>query len=128
VAITTPEQLALAKRVRTQLIEHPGQHDQATFYGENLCGTTACTAGWTAVLNGASPVIRGHPSAGLWATYVITPSGGRKRIWTYAQDALGLTDEEAADLFDADTSESTVVDHLGQLIGDAEASLSAATR
>lgn len=86
--ITTPVQLALAKRVSAHLHAHPEQHDQYEYYTETECGTTACVAGWTAILDGADPIRRSYDEYGRAFS-----------ISEYSQEALGLDDDEANALF-----------------------------
>ncbi len=123
--ITTPEQLALAKRVRDHIKANPGQHKQQYYYRKSLCGTTACVAGWTAVLNDAD-LITTRGVLGIAAADVRTKSGDTEDIWDYARDQLGLDTGEAPELFSLATSEADALAYLEQLIADAETRLSGA--
>lgn len=120
--ITTPEQLALAKRVRDHVKAHPEQHDQTLWYfSEPTCGTTACIAGWTAVLDGAQPI---QDYAG--ESCLVAIGDDQRSIPVYARKALGLTGSEAWQLFDGCSNDRALA-YLGELIAAAEASLSGAS-
>ncbi len=120
--ITTQHALDLARRVRAHIRSHPEQHDQSVFYLKSHCGTAACIAGWTAVLNGADLDTRYiSRSDGLKATKVRMPSTDRFiLIDDYAGGVLGLTDEESRDLFSGDTTEAEALAVLDALIADGE--------
>ncbi len=112
--ITTPEQLALARRVRDHLAAHPDEHNQGTWYCTvPECGTVACIAGWTAVFDGAEPILSGRS-----ASYVRTKTGITQYIADYARAALGLGESEANGIFNSDNEEA--VGHLEDLIANAE--------
>ena len=98
------EYIAASPMERRQLLadhltEHETLHNQQSFYGlarqvieaGDMCGTTACAAGWDSLLRGQSYIL---PSA-------LTP--GRfyldGHIMDHARDSLGLDEAEAAVLF-----------------------------
>ncbi|MFI6215670.1 hypothetical protein ACIBCD_27070 [Nocardia brasiliensis] len=116
--ITTPEQLALARRVSEHVHAHPEQHDQTIFYREDAgsCGTAGCIAGWTAVFDGAQPIFAELGSC--LANEVSTP-GGDRLIDDYARKALGLTIDEARALFTPNQPDSSAREYLDELIEDA---------
>ena len=126
--ITTREQLALAKRVRNHVRARPEQHDQGHWYRRwnhcGICGTTACIAGWTAILNGAELIVE-QDWIGPVAEEVRTESGDAEFIIFYAQGALGLDFPEREYLFYA--AEGEAVAYLGDLIAAAETRLSGAS-
>jgi hypothetical protein len=127
--ITTPEQLALAKRVHNLIAAHPEQHNQDFYFlepgeeeNELDCRTQACIAGWTAILNGA------YFTAG---PDVETPEGVHN-IEVYARESLGISVTEAEFLFAARRygnpyAEARSRRYLEQLIAEAEARLSGAS-
>ena len=67
------------KEVRDEIASKPENYNQTVVY--NACGTPACIAG--------------H------AAHLATPPGGYQNIncWDFAKDFLGLTGEQATDLF-----------------------------
>lgn len=69
------------------------------------CGTAMCFAGWTAEIAGI-PWASDTP----WtAEYMhVLMDGQRVGVWEAAQKALGLDDDEANDLFDANNSIETL--------------------
>ena len=126
--IQTAEQLALAKKVRDHIAEHPEQHDQACWYRQNECGTVACIAGWTAVPDGAQPDLILDEEDLDEAASVRLPDGSRRQIAGYARKALGLTENEAYQLFHRTPNEAVAAQALDKLIADGEAAVSGATR
>ena len=118
--ITTPEQLALAKEVSEHLHEHPEQHYQGDWFAETECGTTACVAGWTAILDGARLVREpfGLADGPTKARIVV----GGEPIGVYAQRALGLTNLEAERLFHYEIDNALALSYLDDLIDDCAAS------
>jgi hypothetical protein len=58
-----------------------------------VCMTTACVAGWAAVL--------GAPPGTVFRNLSVTPPGGTRPtfIWNYARNLLGLTESQADWLF-----------------------------
>lgn len=72
-------------------------HYQGAFYEKDDCGTTACLAGWTGVLEGAVPIFI-YAQGGTTHT-VKTRDGREVDVEYYAAEVLGLTREERRDLF-----------------------------
>lgn len=84
-------------RAITHAVEHPEQFSMNDWLRVSRCGTTACLAGTAALLNGWKPERpdwQGNFSA------VLHPSLGVVRdVETLGRDILGLTDEQASDVF-----------------------------
>lgn len=117
--ITTPKQLELAKRVSAHIHAHPDQHRQGDWYQETDCGTAACIAGWTAVLDGAELAKNFYDDGFVEASAVEgVRTGGTTSIATYARVALGLTPDEAKELFFS--RERRALSYLDGLIAAAE--------
>ena len=98
--ISTPETRAHAQEILDQIHAEPSSHDQSTFASPsdvNSCGTTACVAGWSAMLSGWSMADVQH--AALLEIHKLEKT---------AQSNLGLTDGEANYLFYAVREESAV--------------------
>lgn len=79
--------IALLETVLTHIQDHPETHDQT----EWLCGTSACFAGWAALLSGYQKV---HP---MTATYVV------KSGEDYAPDHVREVAERLLDLSPSDS-------------------------
>ena len=116
--ITTPEQLVLAQRVSAHVRAHPEQHAQGDWYQENNCGTTACVAGWTAILDGAELSKDFYDNGFVEANRVRNANGTSRLIANYAQEALGLTRDEAKNLFYS--RERAALTYLDRLIAKGE--------
>ncbi|WP_148310936.1 hypothetical protein [Nocardia brasiliensis] len=116
--ITTPAQLDLARRVSEHVHAHPAQHDQTIFYRDDAGagGTAGCIAGWTAVLDGAQPIFA---ELGSCLAFEVSTPGGDRLIAEYARKALGLTADEARELFTPDQLDSSAREYLDELIEDA---------
>lgn len=110
------------RRVWKHIETNPRQHDQGAWYSvpstyfqvtgtrsglpytneityqltepEWQCGTTACLAGWTAILNGWRPI---EPNAAF-----VTDGEQVKIVYHVARKLLDLTEEQAMVLFDGD--------------------------
>lgn len=67
---------------------------------EATCGTAACFAGWACLLNGDQVLgdLDASPGAHSW---VRDEGGRRRRVDARARRLLGLTDDEAHELFEA---------------------------
>ncbi len=70
--------------------------DQSTWASRTGCGTVCCVAGKTALLNGWKPEFEN----GADYTIIFAKGGRTWPVDDIAQDVLGLTDEEADDLFE----------------------------
>lgn len=91
-----------AVEVLAHIEMHPEQHDQSIWIYEShegACGTTACFAGWTVLL------------AEVKVQFSLTYGGylcaNGKTVHEVARDLLGLSSEQAYNLFYCDT-----LDHL----------------
>lgn len=110
----TPQELALA--VRKIIENHPENWEQGVWCGipaigstvdvirssmvDGACGSTACVAGWTAILAApAGSVIT--VGSRRWAECLRLPNGAVTSIRNVAENALGLTYYEADFLFDS---------------------------
>lgn len=72
-------------------------HYQGAFYEKDDCGTTACLAGWTGVLEGAVPLFINGVGG---TTHTVRTTDGREMdVEFYAAEVLGLTRDERRDLF-----------------------------
>lgn len=87
----------LLERVMRHIDDHPEQHDQQVWI--NGCGTAACFAGWAALLSGREHVTETNSKSVYH--WFISPAGWRDTPRMAATIALGLTDDEADDLFHA---------------------------
>ena len=110
---------ALARRVRDQITNGPGTHDQSDWMtGPVLhldpdrvpgCDTTLCAAGWAAHFSG-------HTLANDAESGVTAHKDGQIRdVADAARDVLGITDEDATGLFHEDTLPEQVIAALDQL-------------
>lgn len=97
----------LAAEILKQVRSHPDTHDQ-TQWGScndpnnNACKTTACIAGWAAILTGQAEY-EYSPSVGNY--HLVPPLGGDFLI--IGQKALGLDDFDTSTLFyDCNDSEA----------------------
>lgn len=72
----------LLQQTMQYINDHPEQHNQNVFVGENECGTAACFAGWGAMLSG-------------WTVRQINASV----MWVVGAQLFGLTQLEAERLF-----------------------------
>lgn len=102
--------LAELDRVIAHCAANPEQHDQVSWFdipaenwtdtalGEDIladnwrCHTTACLAGWAAILNGWRPK---RPDT----IYMINDDGQAESVITVARQVLDLTSEQADELF-----------------------------
>lgn len=110
------EQIELAKAVMDHIEADPDHHDQTTWLRATPCGTAGCFAGWTVLLSGCTfaPQVDldrvERESLQVWKI----DSEGRLHDWMYgtglypadtktvgewAQEHLGLNDENARALF-----------------------------
>jgi hypothetical protein len=122
--------VGLGHAVMRQVIAHPEQHDQGSFFssatvaeyaataevrawaqsGDHLdCGTTACVAGWTTLLHGDR--VLNH--------MVVQPIEGGQSIWAdvRAAELLGLTNNEAWHLFYECQRKDTALAYMVELFG-----------
>lgn len=101
----TAEQVARAYELLDFLETHPEQHDQSMWVNEtgetpftltyalNHCGTTACAAGWTVLLNGGT--IQWYDNV----TDLGSAPVGSRQVPAVAKRLLGLTHAEKSALF-----------------------------
>lgn len=148
---TQPTAKELLAQVRRIVAEHPSRHMQTTWMAglfgavNNLtvdearayaltdlpeepadperpvCGTTACVAGWLAILGS-------EPGTVIDSMTVRLPSGSRSNIWNEAQRLAGLSDEQQSWLFSGFRTRTEVLDGLDALIEDPKADLAALYR
>lgn len=102
--------IELAERARDFITRYPERHDQGTWWSDadldpsKHCGTTACIAGWVIVAQGR--------------TLAELIDATMDPAWE-AQEALGLDDDEAADLFYNFDNESAL-ERFDELIAEAK--------
>jgi len=86
----------LIERTMQHIVDHPEEHDQATWIGNLTCGTVACFAGWALMLDGVSAedILNWSHAA---PRYSLVGSRARE----VATEHLGLTIDEAGRLFQA---------------------------
>jgi hypothetical protein len=98
--VSTPN-VPLLRKVLTHIEEHPDEHDQAQWAVRTGCGTAYCFAGWAAVMSGAELDWRhaGVDEHGRPTTDSCEVDGQRRYIEGYAKDQLGLSYNDANDLF-----------------------------
>jgi hypothetical protein len=83
---------------------------------DGLCGTTACVAGWGAILGsppGAVIVVQGWDA---WEASIRYPDGTEKYIAEAAAELMELDDDQAEWLFRSDRSRTEVLAGLRLLI------------
>lgn len=136
-SVDSTSRVPLAQRVRDQIVQHPESHNQKVWVQETSCGTTACVAGWTVILAGATPALDRDISSswhgidefpgwvryGLdeYASYVdcIPIHGNRSAlvsIFSYAEQLLGLTSAQGDYLFAASRTRKELLRALDNLI------------
>lgn len=101
---------ALLRQTLDYIKTHPEQWEQSTWRAEELCGTVACFAGWACALNGDMF----DPSE--W-DLVLTDANGKpvdSMIERRAEEILGLTEDQADDLFGA----YRTLDELEQIVAE----------
>lgn len=141
-----PDRMALLTGVRDIVANNPERHQQETWLSNALgyvadmkveearayistgipefpedparpvCGTTACLAGWIAIM--AAP-----PGSIITSEYMHIPGQAADSIARYARKAAGLDEYQAAWLFDGDRYREEIIDALDQLIVDPEAQI-----
>ncbi|MFD3463819.1 hypothetical protein ACFWVM_29235 [Nocardia fluminea] len=112
--ITTREQLDLAHGVSGWIKQNPHLHNQTTYQSETEDGVAHCIAGIVVVLT---------PGARFdYCDCCVTTAGGAVDISDFAQERLGLHEQEAFDLF-FEYSNDTARAYLDQLIADGSAYL-----
>jgi hypothetical protein len=80
--------------------DHPEKHDQRTWGYKSDCGTTACFAGWTAVLNGYEFYFGRMVFERYYSGVKSLKTGVHSSTSTAAAVVLELTCDEAMMLFD----------------------------
>lgn len=80
----------LLEETLTHIRDHPEEWDQA----EWICGSAACFAGRSVLLSGAR-------QAGSWG-WCVFPGENVASVRTVARDLLGITNNEAYNLFHCD--------------------------
>lgn len=87
----------LAYRVLDHIDADPETWNQEWWFTVTECGTAACFAGWACTLSGDRPDIG---KRGLYFSTVFTAHGLYADVAARACDLLGITAEDADDLFD----------------------------
>jgi len=93
-----------AQAVLDQIRMNPETHWQGAY--ESPCGTTRCVAGWAAYLHGCRQIETGLR---------IEPDGSRELVHNIAADCLGLSEDDAIDLFSASLPAAEAVHALEYL-------------
>ena len=111
----TPD-LPLLRKVIDHITAHPEQHDQKFWLKTTECGTVACVAGWTCLLNGDEPderVAYGNHTASVIPADAPNPDARSiaysSSVPERAKELLGLTPKEADALFDEDATFNDVL-------------------
>lgn len=80
------------------------------------CGTACCMAGYVAL---TSPEVDGSKTLDLRTGVVILKDGTQAHVVDFARTKLGLTPEQAEDLFFmSDTRPEAVLDYLSEIAGE----------
>jgi hypothetical protein len=89
--------IELAEKVLRQITSDKRHHCQGTWISENSCGTSACIAGWTALVDDNVHVEIQHGCC----YQIYDKSTGRNLgvVSDYARRALGLTGGQDEELF-----------------------------
>lgn len=91
-----PERLRGALEI-TEKAAELGTWDQRQWFVETGCGTACCFAGNYALSQGCTPVF--HDDLHVSGS-VTTPEGRKAFVGEWVEGHLGLTEDEALDLFD----------------------------
>lgn len=83
----------------TYAVEHPERFDFGSWFEKTSCGTTACIAGTAAWLAGWEPVFDGEVVALAALAEDVVKDGERRYTYDLAAELLGLTDDQANELF-----------------------------
>lgn len=131
------------KLLRETVLRNPEKWDQANWAaikGSDVsCGTTLCLAGWACELAGREPLWKAYEGDSIeqqlnnWGivttgllelTEEEKEADPNRRVWIshFAQEWLGLTDEQANDLFYAGGEDGALAE-LDELIANAKAGL-----
>lgn len=91
----------LIKKIITQIEDNPGSWDQTAWAGQGVCGATFCVAGWACELTGYSPRFEEFSLGGQSPITSVAEneSGQQVQIEFHARAVLGLSHEEAYELF-----------------------------
>jgi hypothetical protein len=88
----------LIKKITLQIEDNPESWDQTAWAEQGACGTTFCVAGWACELTGYSPRFSDQ-ARGAITSVAVNESGEEVNIESHARAALGLSHEEAYELF-----------------------------
>lgn len=84
----------------THAVENPERFDFGSWFARTNCGTTACLAGTVAWQDGWTPVFnRASADAPLALADDVEKDGEVRYTFDLARDLLGLTEEQAEDMF-----------------------------
>lgn len=102
----TAVNVPLLRKVLEHITEHPDEHDQGVWAVTTPCGTVACLAGHAVAMSGGEfvwqyPVPAEVRQFGATQSASFVAETGRP-VSHVAQQLLGLSDEEAGDLFHAE--------------------------
>jgi hypothetical protein len=100
--------------------EHPDRWRQGTWGTRTRCGTALCLAGTVGVIDGA--LITWHPDDVVEGYATLGLIDG-KEPWQYAEDALGLTEQQGNVLFAGGNSRADLQDMRDALAADAHDTL-----
>lgn len=105
---TAEESQQLARDIVIQMTHHPETVDLMSWGKTDECGTTACVAGWAALLSGHAKYDE-HGLLGLFGT--AQEEYGRSGFQSFGRHALGLDADLAYHLFH-NTDETHAVEIL----------------
>jgi len=121
------EEKVLEVLAQIQRSERGGQdggvkHYQGDWVQVTECGTTACMAGWTTLLDGWVPELyrageHGDIGSGGWTADDCTKGKEKRDIDMLARELLGLTGAEASRLFYCSDDLSELYEHVAQIMG-----------
>jgi len=103
----------LFKKIYRQITDHPETHDQGIW--ESDCGTARCVAGWALYFHNSKQSVHRTAEDILWGE---GPRSTLRGSWEAiaAKTILGLTDDEAEDLF-FEGKEDWVVERVKEYAG-----------
>jgi hypothetical protein len=105
-------------KVYQHIQRNPDKYDQGVWAAMAECGTVACFAGWTVLLNGDQPFWAwGVPDSNgkRWASANVMSDG--TFIFDYAETLLGLSTLQTHALFRSSSSLNDIRRHIIDLTG-----------
>jgi hypothetical protein len=100
--------MPLLRRILHQIDEHPETYEQSVYASDSPCGTSYCVAGHAAVMSGAKPYWQRLDPLSTEPYFRADETEDGEMIRVVAQQALGLTDDEACQLFDSENCREDV--------------------